>query len=352
LNPRASCRKEALPLLLLHLLICIVLSARERSLRWEPRPHGAAAGSLEVPHIIHQMYKTLDLPAKWAGVPGQWARLHPPSEYTYILWTDESLRELIATDYEWLLPTYDAYPHPTQRWDASRYAVLHKYGGLYADLDLHPIASVDGLLRRQTLLLPHTPNIGLTNALLAATPRHPFLAFALQQLPAYASKWYHVTKHWAVLSSTGSTYIWAMHMRWAREHAGSSAASLVPSADWGKCSYCDGAQVGAHRDLGNPPPASPASPDDRDSGWISPLAHGQGSSWHSGDSRVVLFAFCHVHEAVALAVVWLTWRHTRKLRPTLCASLCLVLIVAVQRLLGLLLLETFLGRPLVWLLMS
>lgn len=102
---RAFAFGVALPLLLLHLLICIVLSARERSLRWEPRPHGAAAGSLEVPHIIHQMYKTLDLPAKWAGVPGQWARLHPPSEYTYILWTDESLRELIATDYEWLLPT-------------------------------------------------------------------------------------------------------------------------------------------------------------------------------------------------------------------------------------------------------
>ena len=53
-----------------------------------------------------------------------------------MLWTDDSLRELIRTDYPWLLPTYDAYPYDTQRWDASRYAILHKYGGESASLPL------------------------------------------------------------------------------------------------------------------------------------------------------------------------------------------------------------------------
>lgn len=237
---RAIAVAVVLPLLLLHLLLCALLCARERALLWEPTLNPPAAGEPGgIPRIIHQMYKSSDLPPKWADVPAAWRALHPPSEYTYMLWTDESLRELIATDYAWLLPTYDAYPYPTQRWDASRYAVLHKYGGLYADLDLRPVDSVDALLRGQTLLLPYTPNIGLTNAVMASVAGHPFLEHCMRALPRYASRWYHVGKHNAVLSSTGSTFVWAMHMQWARQHDPSHSARLLLPAVWGKCSYCD-----------------------------------------------------------------------------------------------------------------
>ena len=72
------------------------------------------------------MYQSNDLPVKWRAVPAAWSALHPPGEYSYMLWTDENLRILIATEYPWLLQTYDSYPYATQRWDASRYAVLHK----------------------------------------------------------------------------------------------------------------------------------------------------------------------------------------------------------------------------------
>ena len=80
------------------------------------------------------MYRTTVLPEDWAHVPRAWKQLH--ADYQYMLWTDEQLRQLIADDYPWLLETYDAYPHDTQRWDASRFAILHKYGGVYADLDI------------------------------------------------------------------------------------------------------------------------------------------------------------------------------------------------------------------------
>ena len=72
------------------------------------------------------MYKTAELPDQWRDVPAAWVALHPPGEYTYMLWTDDELRSLIASDYPWLLPTFDAYPYATQRWDASRLALLHK----------------------------------------------------------------------------------------------------------------------------------------------------------------------------------------------------------------------------------
>jgi hypothetical protein len=73
------------------------------------------------------MYRSRELPARWASAPGIWKRSHP--DYEYILWTDASLRELVRSNYPWLLETYDAYPYDTQRWDASRYAILHKHGG-------------------------------------------------------------------------------------------------------------------------------------------------------------------------------------------------------------------------------
>ena len=78
---------------------------------------------------------------------------------------------------------------------------------------------------------------GLTNAVMASVPGHPFLDFAMHALPEYAHAWYHSSKHNTVLSSTGSTFIWAQHMRWARAHPPSEAASLLPARDWGKCSY-------------------------------------------------------------------------------------------------------------------
>ena len=379
---RACALVAATMLLVLHLLLCCVLAAREHALRWEPRPHSVAAGSSPhvVPKIIHQMYKTADLPAKWADVPGAWAALHPAPEYQYVLWTDATLRELIAREYAWLLPTYDAYPHPTQRWDASRYAVLHLYGGLYADLDVHPVRPVDELLRGQTLLLPYTPNIGLTNAIVAATPGHPFLSFALRELPTYARRWYHVTRHFEVLTSTGSTFIWAMHMRWARMHSREVAASLIPAPDWGKCSYCEAGRAAAapaaaaivaasavastgsasplgsvsSRHLGLPPSAAPdgSSADASATRWVSPLAHGEGSSWHASDSTIVLLAFCHSHTVLALALVVLTWRWTGSRRRAALVALAMLVAVSVQHALGLVLLETFVGRPIVWLLMS
>jgi len=422
-----------LPLLLLHVLVCAVLRARESVLRWEPKADGPAAGSAGgIPRIIHQMYKTEVLPAKWAHAREAWEVHHPRSEYQYMLWTDQSLRALIEADYPWLLPTYDAYPYPTQRWDASRYALLHKYGGLYADLDLHPVASVGPLLRGHTLLLPYTPNVGLTNAFMAATAGHPFLEFAMRMLPEYAHRWYHLMKHNTILSSTGSTFIWAMHMRWAREHSQPAmVGALVAAEDWGKCSYCestarepampqadepaaaevpvaqavaaeaaeaahahdaetaarattstgqDGSAEGGAADvavaggeaseaagggvsaraLGQAALVSTAPPASRvgvtatrSAGkWSSPFAHLQGSSWHSGDSVLVLLLFCHLNELVVVCAIMLVWRRWRSRKLTAVVSLGLLAEMCVRRACGIVLVQELLGRPWIWLIMS
>ena len=54
---------------------------------------------------------------------------------------------------------------------------------------LQAVERIDALLEGQQLLLPHTPNVGLTNALMASVAAHPFMGEALRLLPAYAHAW-------------------------------------------------------------------------------------------------------------------------------------------------------------------
>ena len=129
---RASLLRGPLMPLLLLVLTCallytgliVALWLQEAQTRWRP-VEGAGGGKREsIPKIIHQMYAVDELPERWRDTPERWRTTHP--DYEYKFWTDATLRHLIATEYPWLLATYDAYPHDTQRWDASRYAILHK----------------------------------------------------------------------------------------------------------------------------------------------------------------------------------------------------------------------------------
>jgi len=155
------CTALLMPLIGGHAWLCWSLARRERLHRWRYRGGGTgggtgdggtgAQGRAAIPRIIHQMYRTTELPEDWAHVPRAWKQLH--ADYQYMLWTDEQLRQLIAEDYPWLLATYDAYPHDTQRWDASRFAILHKYGGVYADLDIQARALRPAPVRAARVLL-------------------------------------------------------------------------------------------------------------------------------------------------------------------------------------------------------
>jgi mannosyltransferase OCH1-like enzyme len=263
---------------------CAWLQMREWSARWRPLPSPDL-----IPRIVHQMYREHKLPPAWRYAPWAWQATHP--DYTYRLWDDDELRELIAEEYAWLLPTYDAYPYDTQRWDAARYAILHKFGGLYADLDVAPAGRVDTLLRGHSLLLPHTPNLGLTNALMAGVPGHPFWEQALRALPHYARAWYHVGKHATVLTSTGPTFLWSMYMQ------NGKGITLVPASVWGKCSVCQ-------------------------SGCASSFfAHGSGSSWHSMDSKIILYVFCALPQLFVCVCTVGTFARTKSLRCVLAALL-------------------------------
>lgn len=97
----------------------------------------------QIPRILHQTWKNNDPPPKYASYRNTWLSLHP--DWTHHLWTDVENRLLVAKHYPWFLPTYDAFPIGVERCDAMRYIWMHRYGGMYADLDMEPMRNLDFL---------------------------------------------------------------------------------------------------------------------------------------------------------------------------------------------------------------
>lgn len=148
---------------------------------------------MSIPRIIHQTWKTADIPAAYRGFQRNWTRHHP--DHAYRLWTDEDLDRLVADDFPHLLPLYRSYREPISRADLGRYLVLLRHGGIYADLDcdclrpLRPLVDgaefVIGTEPASHLALDKAVRRGLTRILcpsvIASVPGHPF--------------WHHVVGH-------------------------------------------------------------------------------------------------------------------------------------------------------------
>ncbi|ODQ79781.1 glycosyltransferase family 32 protein [Babjeviella inositovora NRRL Y-12698] len=165
-----------------------------------------------IPRIIHQTYKTAEIPEIWKAGQQACKDLHP--DYQYILWTDELARDFIAKEYPWFLPTWDAYPYPIERADAIRYFVLSHYGGVYIDLDdgcnrkLDPLLTVPAFVRK-------TIPTGISNDVMGSMPKHPFFLKVIENLGPYQKNW--LVPYITIMYSTGPLFLsvmWKQYKRW------------------------------------------------------------------------------------------------------------------------------------------
>lgn len=100
-----------------------------------------------IPSIIHQTWKTNDLSSyPIQNSHANWTVMY--SDFEIRLWTDAQIDELIANDaYRYLSDVYHSYRYAIQRADLARLIILHRHGGIYADLDVYPYQrSLDNLL--------------------------------------------------------------------------------------------------------------------------------------------------------------------------------------------------------------
>jgi len=90
-----------------------------------------------IPKVIHRIWLGSSLPAAAAELGGHWERLFP--DYRLELWTDERLLRLGMPRRWFAARTY------AERSDVARYLLLDRFGGVYADCDVEPLARFDAL---------------------------------------------------------------------------------------------------------------------------------------------------------------------------------------------------------------
>ena len=103
--------------------------------------------------IIHQSWKDRDIPfhiykENWID---SWKNLNP--EWEYKLWTDEDNLNLVKDHYPEFLELYTSYEKGVDKADIARFLYMHKYGGIYVDLDFKCLKPLDDLFEGETMVL-------------------------------------------------------------------------------------------------------------------------------------------------------------------------------------------------------
>lgn len=86
-----------------------------------------------IPKIIHQTWKTADVPVRWQSAVDSVKRYHPGWEYR--LWTHADMDDYVSRNKPDLWPIFHGFEKDIMRADVFRYVLMHDIGGLYADLD-------------------------------------------------------------------------------------------------------------------------------------------------------------------------------------------------------------------------
>ena len=147
-----------------------------------------------IPHIFHQIWKTNFVPKKCSSWIRSW-RVHHPS-WTYVFWTHETARELVAAVHPQFLDIYDGYAVDVSRADAVRYIIMYVFGGVYMDLDMESLRPVNQMVDHNTCILAQEPEVHasllqnlnksfVSNAFMGCTAGHPLMKSIISALPEH-----------------------------------------------------------------------------------------------------------------------------------------------------------------------
>jgi mannosyltransferase OCH1-like enzyme len=136
----------------------------------------------KIPQIIHQIYEDLTgPPSSLLQISESWKELNPDWEYHF--WNKNDINTFLEMYYPDLIPISHTFPYDVQRWDAIRYLILYKMGGLYVDMDYECTESISPLLcetecamgmePKGNAILRRMPYI-VGNAFMATIPNHPY----------------------------------------------------------------------------------------------------------------------------------------------------------------------------------
>lgn len=156
---------------------------------------------LAMPKIIHQTWKTHELPPNFKNWSDSWRECMPDWELR--IYDDADNRKFVEKHFPELLEMYDAYPEPIFRADAIRYMYLAVEGGLYVDLDIEclrdPVPLLEGT--QSPVVLASERGVQISNSFMFSTVGgRDFFRRVAQQLPQFK-------KSGTPLDATGPVFI-------------------------------------------------------------------------------------------------------------------------------------------------
>jgi hypothetical protein len=222
-----------------------------------------------------------------------------------MLWSDAASREFIVQHYPWFISVFDNYPYAIQRADAIRYFVLHKYGGVYIDLDVGCLRRFDPLLRFE-VILPKTIPVGVSNDIMFAARGHPFMEQLIHNLVTFNHQ--YLTNYPTVMFSTGPMFVSASYGIYVDAHG-----AAVPSRPSQPAAGFEGLRVLPKSLYGKN--AKPLEAPD------AFFRHFYGSSWHANDAGFLIFLRDHGRFLMFLGACVVAWGAGKTLLPRLLHAL-------------------------------
>jgi mannosyltransferase OCH1-like enzyme len=231
-----------------------------------------------IPKILHQTWKSPEVPTHWKGAQESVRSMNP--DYEYMFWTNDDIARFVQVAYPQFYRLLAEYPHPIQIIDAFRYFVLYHYGGIYIDLDIGCKRPLDpGILQHDLLLVKsmNTPSI-YTNAMMMSSKHNPFMRQCMFSLEHSAkSTIWTPGKHLHVMNSTGPLFLTNQMRRY------DGPVHTLPAKMFsGNCNACNlnsTCQGGVY------------------------FYHVVGESWHAWDTKLYNMILCNWFKSALLVVV-------------------------------------------------
>ncbi|TWV15690.1 hypothetical protein FQ707_01510 [Bacteroidaceae bacterium HV4-6-C5C] len=169
----------------------------------------------KIPKIIHQVWSGIydPLPKHFKILGETWKEHHP--DWDYVFWDNEKMDNFIYEYYPQYWDVYQSFQYDVQRWDAIRYLILDKIGGMYADFDTECLKPHDTLFIDKTCCFSAEPEnhrmrfkkrAYFNNALMASIPEHPFMKRIIDRIFSYeppTPDQNHTKRFMEIMTTTG-----------------------------------------------------------------------------------------------------------------------------------------------------
>jgi mannosyltransferase OCH1-like enzyme len=98
---------------------------------------------MKIPKIIHQIWFQGEaaIPPHLLAYHNTWIELNP--DYEILVWDQKKIENLVNQQESWIKDTYFFYQKMIQKIDFAKYVILYHYGGIYMDMDIKCLQSLN-----------------------------------------------------------------------------------------------------------------------------------------------------------------------------------------------------------------